>query len=100
QWKKDDREDADNDRVENAVDLMYNSIARLEQRRGYDDLLQISAKPARVDPRVFISLGSVVLWSGDRPRFFGRLLKRGKLAADFPTVSTLVWTSWASLSPG
>lgn len=100
QWRRDGREDGHSERVENAVDLMYGSIARLEHSRSYDDLLQIGARPRRVDPRVFISLGSVVLWSGERPRFFGRLLKRGKLAPNFATVSTLVWTIWASFSPG
>ena len=98
QWSRNTRAASDQERVENAVDLMYRSVARLAQGRSYDDLLD-GAKPERVDPRVFISAGSLVLWSGGRPRFFGRLLKRGKLGPNFPTLSALVWTAWASLSP-
>jgi glycosyltransferase involved in cell wall biosynthesis len=99
QWTKNTRAASDRERVENAIDLMYRSVARLEQGRSYDDLLQVRANPVRVDPRVFISAGSIILWSGGRPRFFGRLLKRGKLGLDFRTMSALVWTGWASLSP-
>lgn len=99
QWKKNTRAAADRERVENAVDLMYRSVARLQQGRSYDDLLQSPSKPARVDPRVFISAGSIVLWSGGRPRFFARLLRRGRLGPNFRTLSALVWTGWASLSP-
>lgn len=99
QWTKNTRASSDRERVENAVDLMYRCVARLGQGRSYDDLLREPSKPARVDPRVFISAGSIILWSGGRPNFLGRLLKRGKLAPDFRTVSALVWTAWAGLSP-
>jgi glycosyltransferase involved in cell wall biosynthesis len=99
QWTKNTRAASDRERVENAVDLMYRSVARLEEGRSYDDLLQNRRHPTRVDPRVFISAGSIILWSGGRPRFFGRLLKRGKLDLNFRTLSALVWTGWASLNP-
>ena len=81
---------SDRERVENAVDLMYRSIARLEQNRSYDDLLQGSQQPsARIDPRVFISGGSLVLWAGGRPRLFTRLLRRGRLRFDVGTFNAL-----------
>ena len=99
QWAKNTRATSDRERVEDAVDLMYRSIGQLTTGRSYDDLLQADTIPARVDPRVFISLGSVVLWSGERPHFFWRLLQRGRLRPDFGTLSTFVWTAWASLSP-
>ena len=91
---------SDQERVETALNLMYRSRARLDERKPYDDLLG-SGVPADgdVDPRVFISLGSQLLWSGGRPRWFRRLLKRGKLSFDFHTLSALVWTAWASLEP-
>ena len=54
---------------------------------------------AKIDPRVFISLGSIALWAGGRPRLFKRLLKRGDLRPAFRTVSALVWTAWASVEP-
>ena len=85
------------DRVERAVDLAYRCIARLEQGRGYDDLLHAPAdKSAKVDPRVFIAVGSVSLWSGGQPRLFRRLLRRGRLGFDMRTLTALVWTFWAS----
>jgi glycosyltransferase involved in cell wall biosynthesis len=101
QWTKNTRVASDRERVENAVDLMYRSIARLEQSRSYDDLLQTPPQPsAKIDPRVFISGGSLVLWAGGRPRLFGRLLRRGCLRFDVASFNALVWTIWASISPG
>jgi glycosyltransferase involved in cell wall biosynthesis len=99
QWTKSTRSTSDRERVENAVDLMYRAVARLEQGRSYDDLLQAGTPPARVDPRVFISAGSITLWAGGRPRLFARLLKRGRLRFDMRTLSALVWTGWGALSP-
>lgn len=85
------------DRVERAVDLAYRCVARLEQGRGYDDLLQAQTEETgKVDPRVFIAVGSVALWSGGKPRLFRRLLRRGRLGFDMRTASALIWTAWAS----
>ena len=42
------------------------------------------------DPRVFISLGSIILWAGDRPRLFKRLIRRGELRPNLRTLSALV----------
>ena len=89
---------SDPDRVERAVDLMYRCMGRLDEQRGYDDLLGAHAD-AKIDPRVFISLGSLYLWAGSKPRMFRRLLRRGRLGADLRTASALVWTAWASASP-
>ena len=87
-------------RVERALDLMYRCRQRLEEQRGYDELLDEPAEAdARIDPRVFISVGSMALWSGGKPRLFRRLLKRGDLRFDFRTLSALVWTAWASTEP-
>lgn len=90
------------ERVEQSVDLMYRATARLGQGEGYDALLDDASRPAdgRIDPRVFVSLGSLVLWRGGRPRLFRRLLKRARLGPDFTSLTSLVWTAWASLSPG
>ena len=45
-------------RVERALDLMYRCRERLEQHRTYDDVLGAPARAdARLDPRVFISVG-------------------------------------------
>jgi glycosyltransferase involved in cell wall biosynthesis len=98
QWTRNSRAEADNERVENAVDLMYRSVARLAQGRSYEDLL-VEAPRKRVDPRVFISSGSRLLWAGGKPRLFRRLLRRGDLRLDLRTIVALVWTAWAQLSP-
>ena len=88
------------ERVERAIDLMYRARKRLEQGRSYEDLLHSAVtNDHKVSPQVFVSLGSIVLWAGGRPRFFGRLLRRGALGFDRTSVAALVWTSWAFLEP-
>ena len=89
------------DSLELAVNKMYRSIDRPGRRETEAGPSRVSSKyDGKVDPRVFISLGSQSLWAGGRPRFFQRLLERGHLGFDFATVSALVWTAWASLAPG
>jgi hypothetical protein len=99
QWTRPARANVDDTHVENAVDLMYRCLARIEQGRSYDDLMA-EDKPGRVDPRVFVSTGSRTLWAGGRPRVLGRVLRRAKLGVDFVSASTLIWAAWASVSPG
>lgn len=87
-------------RVERAVDLMYRSIDNLAQDRGYDEVLRAGpTRTERVDPRVFIALGSLTLWANGKPRLFRRLLRNGRLKPNLRTGSALVWTAWASASP-
>ena len=92
---------SDQARVEQSVDLMYRSVDRLYRDKGYDDLLRQprGEDDRKVDPRVFISLGSITLWAGGRPGLFRRLLSHGKLGLDGRSASALVWTAWASLAP-
>ena len=80
---------AGRERQERAIDAMYRSIAEPAARSA----------DGKIDPRVFLSLGSVILWSGGRPRLFARLLRHGRLSASRPTISALGWTAWASASP-
>jgi glycosyltransferase involved in cell wall biosynthesis len=89
---------AEQDRIEESLDRMYRCIARIEEGRGYDDLLSHSTGD-KLDPRVFLSHGSVLLWAGIRPRIFRRFLKRAKLSFDAKTAATAVWMAWASVSP-
>lgn len=89
---------SDRDRVERAVDLMYRSLDRFALGADYDDLLG-QENAGKLDPRVFVALGLLELWAGGRPALFRRLLKRGRLSLDFITLSALIWTAWASLSP-
>lgn len=87
-------------RVECALDLMYRCRQRLDRHSGYDDLLEGGTNAdAKIDPRVFISMGSMALWSGNKPRLFRRLLRQGDLRPSVRTLSALVWTAWASAEP-
>jgi glycosyltransferase involved in cell wall biosynthesis len=91
---------SDRARVERAVDLMYRCLDRMRDNLPYDDLVYSSESKAQpVDPRVFISIGSLVLWSGGRPRFFRRLLRRANLGANLRSLNAIIWTAWASMSP-
>ena len=85
--------------LENAVDLMYRSAERLGRNQDYDDLLRSARATDKIDARVFISLGSQLLWAGGRPRFFRRLLRHAELAPNLRTLSAAAWTAWASLEP-
>lgn len=101
QWARPNAATSDPTTIENAVDLMYRCVERVEQRRPYDDILSLSRshKSDRIDPRVFISAGSKLLWTGGRPQLFGRLLRRAKLGFNPATATALVWTAWAAVSP-
>ena len=86
-------------RVERALDLMYRARDRLDQNQSYDDLLTAPRSTEKVDPRVFISLGSTALWDGGRPRMLKRLLQRGRLGLNYRSLSALVWAAWAGIEP-
>lgn len=90
---------SDSGRVERAVDLMYRSMGHLNRGQSYEDLIRTKPAIGKIDPRVFISLGSLVLWAGGKPRLFRRMLAYADLGFDFSTASALVWTAWASLNP-
>ena len=93
---------SDQTRVENAIDRRYRALSRLRATNSYDDVLQgaSSDETKRVDPRVFVSLGSLALWSQGRPRVLRRFLHRARFRFDLATAISAVWVSWASLSPG
>lgn len=86
-------------RLEQAIDLMYRSRAAFEHSGNYEAVLTEPNLRAKVDPRVFIALGSITLWAGGRPRLFKRFLERARLSSDFTSFCAFVWTGWASLSP-
>jgi glycosyltransferase involved in cell wall biosynthesis len=88
------------ERLERAIDRAYRATDRLTVRKAYEDVLdQPEAASRKIDPRVFIAIGSVRLWAGDRPRLFLRLLRRARLSFDARTASAMIWTAWASASP-
>jgi hypothetical protein len=78
---------------------MYGATDQLRRDGDYHPLQRVQRTGAKVDPRVFIAMGSVRLWAGDEPRLFSRLLKRADLSIDTKSISALVWAAWATLSP-
>lgn len=98
-WRRSTRRLSDAEQLEVAIDRMYRTTDRLRHERLYEVKADDRVADAKVDPRVFVSLGSGSLWAGEKPRLFRRLLRRGRLSFDFHTVSALTWTFWASLSP-
>ena len=99
QWTRNTRARSPQDRLEQAMDLAYRAVARLEQNRGYEDLLARGPSDDRLDPRVFVSLGSMTLWAGGKPRALGPLLRRGRLSLDARSVAALGWAGWGLVSP-
>jgi hypothetical protein len=88
------------DHLERALEAVYGAMDQFRNAKDYSaDADQIPMATARLDPRVFISLGSVQLWAGRRPHLFRRLLKRADLSLNVPSAAALVWTAWASASP-
>jgi glycosyltransferase involved in cell wall biosynthesis len=67
--------------------------------RLYRSLNPDGAAAEKIDPRVFVAVGSTILWSGGRPRLFRRFLHRAKLGLDRRSLGALAWTAWASASP-
>ena len=64
---------SEQERLERSLDLMYRCLARIERGESYDDLLDPGIAPReKVDPRVYVSLGTVILWAGKRPRLLRR----------------------------
>jgi len=93
---------SDQKRVEAALDLRYRSIDRVRQKRTYDDLLLAGpvSDDERVDPRVFLSLGLLAVWSGGRKGLFGRLFQRSRVRFDRTSAMAAASVLWTTVSPG
>lgn len=88
------------ERLERALARAYRATDRLEEGKDYEDIFDKADEESRkIDPRVFIAIGSVRLWAGGRPRLLGRLLARARLSWDFRSASAIIWSAWASVSP-
>jgi glycosyltransferase involved in cell wall biosynthesis len=79
---------ADQERIEHSFDEAYRLIRGVPPGKG------------KIEPTVFVALGSVTLWAGGRPRLFRRFLKRAEVGANWRSFASLVWTAWATTSPG
>ena len=90
----------ESDRVDNAVDTMFRAAAAFWTGRDYEPLLRRSlASGGKLHPRTFVGRGSTLVWSGRRPHILRRLLQRGELRFDLPSLNALAWTVCAELSP-
>lgn len=92
----------DQDKVENAVDLMFRSTARYCAGGDSGNLLRNQggrATGGKLHPMTFISCGSTRLWSGRSPGVLGRMWRRARFGLDTASVKTLVWVLWGTASP-
>lgn len=74
--------------VEASVDRMYRMAGGAGSRAN-----------GRLAPRVFLSLGSTMLWAGGRPAILRSLVRRGDLRPDLESALVTLWAVWAKLSP-
>lgn len=76
------------DRIEEALDAMVGETSATGHRSH------------RIAPAVYRHIGATQLWSGGRPRLFGRIVRRAGLRADRETAALLGWAAMAQLAPG
>jgi hypothetical protein len=87
-------------RLEEALERAYSATDHLRQGKLGPSEIDGAERPiGKLDPRVFIAVGSVRLWAGEQPRLFRRMIGHGRLSWDFRTVAAVIWTGWASISP-
>lgn len=88
------------ERLERALDRAYRAIDRFESSKDYEKALDARDTDRRkLDPRVFIALGSMRLWAHKDPRLFLRCLETADISFNLRSACALVWTAWASISP-
>lgn len=93
---------ADQERIEAAVDRMYDCLAVRAAGGDYEPMVaagESAAPPRRVQPMSLVSIHSNRLWAGERPRIFARMLRRARLGVDRRSVLALGWAAAAQLSP-
>lgn len=91
------------DSVERSLSLRYRCMEAYLKDGSYEALLgeaRAAHRDAKHHPKIFVALGSMELWSGGAPKTLGRLVRRGKLELNLATLRSLIWSLWASLSPG
>jgi glycosyltransferase involved in cell wall biosynthesis len=93
---------ADEERIEDAVDRMYQCLAVYARGGRYEPLLareRPAATPARLRPMTFVSIHCNRLWAGQRPRIAARLLRRARLGFDRESLVALIWAALAQGAP-
>lgn len=90
------------EKVENALELMYRSTAAFARRCDHAPLLRSGAASVargRIHPRIFVARSWAALWSGRRPGTLKRLLRRGDLRCNRTSFVSLAFVLGATLSP-
>jgi GT2 family glycosyltransferase len=93
---------ADEERIEAAVDRMFECLAVYARGESYESL--VAAGPAdpprkRLRPMTFVSIHSNRLWAGQPPRVAERLWRRARLGFDGESLIALTWAALAHASP-
>jgi glycosyltransferase involved in cell wall biosynthesis len=86
------------DRIEHARDLAYRCTALYRAHRDYDHLFH-AAPAEQLHPRVFVARSWTKVWHGQRANLLRRMLQKAALKPNLPSLQTVVFVSWASLSP-
>lgn len=88
------------EKVEHAVDLMFECIEAVAAAGDYEQVLASPPPiPRKVRPQAFVSFGSIRLWSGRSPGTLVRMLRRARLAADLASIKIVIWSLWATANP-
>jgi glycosyltransferase involved in cell wall biosynthesis len=90
------------DAFETAMNLMYCCLAEYVRGNDYTPMLMGAEGPKQGDklmPPSFITSGSPLVWAGERPNIFRRLISRGLLRWNRGSAIALTWAAWADLSP-
>lgn len=99
QWAS-TRVTCDQEELERAIQRILQITDGVKQGESYSRVFEAPPHfPSKLDPRVFIAVGSVQLWGGNTPHLFRRLLRRANLGWNFGSIAALVWTAWASIQP-
>lgn len=87
--------------VEEAIARSFalcDQFRRLGYTSGWMEAETSGRVPSRLRLQTFRAIGSLRLWSGDRPAVFWRMLRRAHLRFDKETAVTLIWALWGSIN--
>lgn len=91
----------DQERVEDAVDLMYrSSAAQAAGKVPLGTLLpRTDVEETGLHPLTFVSCGSTRMWAGQKLLVWQRLCARARLGVDVETLTSLLWVGLGTISP-
>jgi len=87
------------ERIEHALEAMYQAAEAHAAGQDWSHLLQQSPPRGRIHPRIFVARSWVRVWSGQRSRMLGRMLRRAALRPRLDSAQSLGFVTWATVSP-